>query len=456
VSAEGPTPGHCGRTSKMGNEETARAPDRHSGGSVTKPPLFRTFGDGPPRPRAGGAGPERFARALAREPAFAAVMLGRSFRAAGLPVTPDRSATFATAARLLDARDRERLYWAARLAFVTSREQVATFDAVFDALVGGLADPAGGERGDPTASTPVQARPRPPREAAASARRAAPARAGGSPSSAPSPPGRTTRESRALPVGAAASHAERLADVRLDQLDEHELALVADLVRRLAVATPPRRARRARASRRGDHLDVRATLRRSRRTAGDPVERLHRRRRVRPRPLVALLDVSGSMAPYSRAYLLLLEGAARGARAEAFVFATRLTRVTRALREGLPHAAIERAGAAAPDWAGGTRIGEALGAFTDRFGRRGMARDAVVVVLSDGWERGDPELLRREMERLSRLAYRIVWVNPRVAAPGFAPVTGGMGAALPYLDELISGHSLAALDEVVEAVGRHR
>jgi uncharacterized protein len=201
---------------------------------------------------------------------------------------------------------------------------------------------------------------------------------------------------------------------------------------------------------------VRATLRRSRRTAGDPVERLHRRRRVRPRPLVALLDVSGSMVPYSRAYLLLLEGAARGARAEAFVFATRLTRVTRALREGLPHAAIERAGAAAPDWAGGTRIGEALRAFTDRFGRRGMARDAVVMVLSDGWERGDPALVAREMERLSRLAYRIVWVNPRVAAPGFAPVTGGMGAALPYVDELISGHSLAALDEVVEAVGRHR
>jgi uncharacterized protein len=393
---------------------------------------------------------ERFARALARDPAFAAVTLGRSLRAAGLPVTPDRSATFAASARLLEARDRARLYWAARLAFVTSRDQVAAFDAVFDALVSGVADPAGGRRGDPTASPAVVARPRRPREPAA------PARAGAS-GSAPQPgEARGAVESRALPVGARASDAERLADVRLDQLDEHELALVADLVRRLAVATPPRRARRARASRRGDHLDVRATLRRSRRTAGDPVERLHRRRRLQPRPLVTLLDVSGSMAPYSRAYLLLLEGAARGARAEAFVFATRLTRVTRALREGLPHAAIERAGVAAPDWAGGTRIGEALRAFTDRFGRRGMARDAVVVVLSDGWERGDPALVRREMARLSRLAYRIVWVNPRVAAPGFAPVTGGMGAALPYVDELISGHSLAALDEVVEAVGRHR
>jgi uncharacterized protein len=420
--------------------------EAHPRGSVTKPTLYRTFRDEPPL----GRGAEHFARALRRDPAFTAVVLGRELRAAGLPVTPDRSATFAAAAGLVDPGETEQLYWAARLAFVTSRDHVPTFDAVFDALIGGLEDPAGGERGDPTATAPVLARARATREPHAPAR----TRAGAS--AASSGAGRGAPRSRGLPVGARASDAERLADVRLDELDARELAVVADLVRRLAVATPPRRARRARAARRGEHLHVRATLRRSRRTAGDPVERLYRRRRVLPRPLVALLDVSGSMAPYTRAYLLMLEGAARGARAETFVFATRLTRVTRALRDGRPHAALERAGAAAPDWAGGTRIGEALRAFMDRFGRRGMARDAVVVVVSDGWERGDPELVRREMERLSRLAYRIVWVNPRVAAPGFAPVTGGMRAALPYVNELISGHSLAALDEVVEAVGRHR
>jgi uncharacterized protein with von Willebrand factor type A (vWA) domain len=244
--------------------------------------------------------------------------------------------------------------------------------------------------------------------------------------------------------------------VRLDALDAAELGLVARLIAELAPATPPRRGRRARRARRGEHLDVRAMLRRSHRTGGDPVERVHRRRRDRPRRLVALLDVSGSMAPFARAYLLLLEGAARGAGAETFVFATRLTRVTRALRAGRAQVAVERASAAAPDWAGGTRLGEALRAFNDRFGRRGMARDAVVVILSDGWERGDPALLGREMERLSRLAYRIVWVNPRVAAPGFAPLTGGMAAALPHVDELVSGHSVAALDGVVEAIGRHR
>ena len=389
---------------------------------------------------------ETFARALARDAPFVAVALGRSLREAGLPVTPERAATFASAVALLDPGERAPLYWAARLSFVSAREQLGAFDAVFTALVDGIADPAGDGRGDPTATRPPRSIARPPGAPAATG--AAPAAAAGV-ASGDAPP-------RPVAAGVSASAAERLADVRLDELDERELALVGALIRRLALATPPRRARRVRTSRRGEHLDMRATLRRSRRTAGDPVERLHHRRRRRPRRLVALLDVSGSMGPYARAYLLLLEGAARGAGAETFVFATRLTRVTRALREGRAGAALERASAAAPDWAGGTRLGEAMRTFNDRHGRRGMARDAVVVVLSDGWERGDPALLGRELERLSRLAYRIVWVNPRVAAPGFAPQTGGMRAALPHVDELVSGHSLAALDAVVEAIGRQR
>jgi uncharacterized protein len=382
--------------------------------------------------------------ALSRDPAFAAVAFGRALRAAGLPVTPARAATFVSAARLLDADDRNALYWAARLSFVTARDQLAAFEAVFAAIVDGSTDPAGAPRGDPTAPRPPRLDPTPQSRSPAGG--GGVGQADGTGGGAP----------RSITVGVAASEVERLADVRLEQLDEAELAVVVRLLRRLAPAAPPRRARRSFTSRRGEHLDVRATLRRSRRTGGDPVERLHRRRRERPRPLVALLDVSGSMAPYARAYLLLLEGAARGARAETFVFATRLTRVTRALREGRAGTAIERAGAAAPDWAGGTRLGEALRAFNDRHGRRGMARDAVVVILSDGWERGDPALVGREMERLSRLAYRIVWVNPRVAAPGFAPATGGMGAALPHVDELVSGHSVAALDAVIDAIGRHR
>src|SRR5213078_2394022 len=182
-------------------------------------------------------------------------------------------------------------------------------------------------------------------------------------------------------------------------------------------------------------------------TGGDPARLARRRRRVVPRRIVLLCDISGSMEPYARAYLrFLVSAAGAGPHAEAFVFATRLTRVTRALASRSPEQAIQRAAAAAPDWSSGTRIGAALQAFNDLHGRRGMARGAVIVILSDGWERGEPALVGREMARLRRLAYRIVWVNPRVAASGFSPRVGGMAAALPYCDALVSGHSLGALE----------
>ncbi len=159
------------------------------------------------------------------------------------------------------------------------------------------------------------------------------------------------------------------------------------------------------------------------------------------------------MEPYARAYLQFLTCAAgSGPKAEAFVFATRLTRITRALASRHPERAIQRAAAAAPDWSSGTRIGDALKEFNDRHGRRGMARGAVIVILSDGWERGDPMLVGREMERLARLAHRIVWVNPRVSAGAFSVQAGGMVAALPHCDALVSGHSFEALGEVAEAI----
>ena len=158
------------------------------------------------------------------------------------------------------------------------------------------------------------------------------------------------------------------------------------------------------------------------------------------------------MESYARAYLQLLHSAVGGARAEAFVFATRLTRLTKVLHASNPDHALHRAGQAAPDWSGGTRIGRAVEAFNERYGRRGMARGAVVVIVSDGWERDDPALLGREMERLHRLAHRLIWVNPRAAAPGYEPAVGGMAAALPHVDRLVSGHSLAALDELLAAI----
>ncbi len=198
---------------------------------------------------------------------------------------------------------------------------------------------------------------------------------------------------------------------------------------------------------------MRRTLRGSLRTGGDPIRLARRHRRVVRRRLVLLCDISGSMEPYARAYLQFLTCAAGSSpRAEVFVFATRLTRLTRALASRSPERAIQRAAEAAPDWSSGTRIGDALKAFNDRHGRRGMARGAVVVILSDGWERGDPALVAREMERLARLAHRIVWVNPRAGASAFAVRAGGMVAALPHCDALVSGHSFEALGEVVAAI----
>jgi uncharacterized protein with von Willebrand factor type A (vWA) domain len=257
-----------------------------------------------------------------------------------------------------------------------------------------------------------------------------------------------------IAVPMAPSDEEVLRRKRFDALAPGELAQLYRLMARLEVATPRRRTRRSDRDRRGKRLDMRRTLRASMRTAGDPIRLARRRRRVVHRRLVMLCDISGSMEPYARAYLQFLTSAAgSGPNAEVFVFATRLTRLTRALRSGSPERAIQRAVAAAPDWSSGTRIGDALKAFNDRHGRRGVARGALVVILSDGWERGDPALVAREMGRLARLAYRIVWVNPRAASSGFSPRAGGMAAALPHCDALVSGHSLDALDEVVRAIG---
>jgi uncharacterized protein len=162
--------------------------------------------------------------------------------------------------------------------------------------------------------------------------------------------------------------------------------------------------------------------------------------------------VSGSMEPYTRIFLSLLQGAVTGAQAEAFIFSTRLTRLTRQLAVRDPAQALERAAASTTDWAGGTRLAESVRRFVDEHGRRGLARGAVIVILSDGWAQDDPDLVAMQMARLKRLAYRIIWVNPRKVAPGYQPLVGGMAAALPYCDAFVSGHSYTALAEVAVAI----
>jgi hypothetical protein len=376
----------------------------------------------------------------------------RRLHDAGLPITPARSADFAYALTLVNPISRRRLYWTARSVFVTDQSQVKAFDAVFFAVFGSQIDDQPLDPEEHTESKPDTQDPTPgthQKPQAGELERGVPSSAG---------PPEADDEAPEIEVPLLlASDEERLGSKSFDALEPYELAQLYRLMSSLELATPVRQTRRHVTSRHGSRIDMRRTLRASLRTAGDPVRLRRRRRRIVRRRLVMLCDISGSMEPYARAYLQFLASAAgAGPSAEAFAFATRLTRLTRALSSRNPERAIQRAAAAAPDWSSGTRIGDALKAFNDRHGRRGMARGAVIVILSDGWERGDPKLVKQEMERLSRLAHRIVWVNPRVAANSFAPRAKGMAAALPYCDALVSGHSFAALREVVEAIGGSR
>jgi uncharacterized protein with von Willebrand factor type A (vWA) domain len=363
--------------------------------------------------------------------------------AAGLPVGPERAQRLARAVIEVCPATTQRLYWCALATLVSDPAQIPVLDAVFDRIFRGSDPPV--FRGDPNAPL---LRDDPPVAPVARGGEGAggPARVGGGTSSGPDV------APSEVPVPALASATERLGGREFDALSPAELARLAEAMRALRVATPLRRSRRTRAAVHGDRLDLRRTLRSARRTAGDPVALARRRRRLRPRRLVVLCDISGSMAPYARALIQLLYCAAGAERAEVFTFATRLTRLTRALARSSPAVALDRAARLAPDWSGGTRIGEALRRFNDEYGRRGLARGAVVLILSDGWETGDPELVRREMARLRQVAYRIVWANPRTRHPDYRPLAGGMAAAWPYCDEVVSAHSLDALGELLAAL----
>jgi len=246
-----------------------------------------------------------------------------------------------------------------------------------------------------------------------------------------------------------ASAVEVLRSKSFADLSDEEREEVGRLIRALAVALPEQRMRRTRPSAKGARFDVRRTLRRSLRTRGEPFDRAWRDRRVRGRPLVLILDVSGSMSPYARALVQFGYAAmAAGRRVEVFCFGTRLTRVTRTLRTKDPDRALHEIGRAVADWEGGTRIGESLKSLLDGWSQRAALRGAVVVLCSDGLERGDPELLRTQMGRLGRLAHKVVWVNPLKGSPRYEPLARGMAAALPSVDVFLSGHNLESLSEL--------
>lgn len=381
--------------------------------------------------------------------AAVAARFGHVLHRAGVPAAPDRSARFAAAMTVTRPATIDELYWTARVTMVGDESQVETFDRVFGQVFRGLADPAdwrgASEVPPPPHTTPGPPLPSPGRHAPGGGEPDPRPTAGDASAEGGDDAGRET-------VLAAMSSQERLRHADFATLSEDELVQLRALMAQLAIVLPIRPSRRTVVHQRGGRVDLRASLRRAHRTGGDPMELVTRRRRTRTRRLVVLCDISGSMEAYSRAYVQLLHSAVGGAKAEAFVFATRLSRITRPLRTSNPDLALRRASAAAPDWSGGTRIGAALQSFNDRFGRRGVGRGAVVVIVSDGWERDDPALLGREVARLARLAHRVIWVNPRAASPRYEPLVGGMAVALPFVDALVSGHSLAAIDELLTAI----
>lgn len=365
----------------------------------------------------------------ASAPLRALVAFARMLASGGISTGPERIARYARALTIVGVTNREDVFWAGFTTLCSRREDLPVYRRGFDAFWGALS----GAAPQPRRRNEVRA-------------------------FIEDPPLR--------PYGAAERRDAEGDDVRWVQFSAVEIDREKDFgaytdaefarflaaLRGFRLHAPLRRERRTEAAKRG-RFDPQRTLRRAMETGGEPIRRYARARRRRPIRIVALCDVSGSMEPYTRALLAFVHaGVASGLPFEAFSLGTRTVRLTRALAVREPARALLGAARLADDWAGGTRLGETLKAFLDGWGQRGAARGAVVVIVSDGWDRGDLALLGEQMERLARLARRIVWVNPRKAAAGYQPLAGGMATALPFVDTFLSGHSLAALDELALAI----
>ena len=364
----------------------------------------------------------------------------RAVRAAGVPVTADRAQGYLKAVALVGLDDRRATYWAGRTTLCSGPDDLARYDQVFSAwFLSQEAAPSPRERAERTVSQ---------------------ADLGDDDS------GGTADGEEEEVVTATASAAEVLRHRDIAEMDAVEKARLAAMFAALRPRAPRRTSSRNVRWHRGE-VDAHRTLRRTLQRMGEPSRILWQRRAVKARRIVLLVDVSGSMSAYADSLLRLAHRFAtatrmrgRGVhgglapRVEVFTVGTRLTHITRAMRQRDPERAIIAAGDTVPDWSGGTRLGETLKIFLDRWGQRGLARGAVVVVFSDGWERGEADLLAEQMRRLHRLAHRVVWVNPHRGKEGYQPVQQGIVAALPYVDDFVAGHSMATFAELIEVVDR--
>jgi uncharacterized protein with von Willebrand factor type A (vWA) domain len=372
------------------------------------------------------------------------VGFGRFLRANGMNVGTGRIMSFVRAAALLDSFDPVDLRMAARMTLVSRPEDFPALDALFDRYFLQQERPPDAsiiEAGPPPSHDPDAPQVAHEDEEALTVA----SRWTGAPEDA-EPEGES-----ALRI--VATDAEVLRHKDFTELTPEERRQIMALVRRLALIAPTRSSRRLRPSARGRRFDLRRTLRRSLRTEGEPFHRAYKDKRTRPRPMVLILDVSGSMSPYARPLVEFAHAAARaGRKVEAFAFGTRLTRITPVLRSREPDEVMAAVAKKVADWEGGTRIGDSLQTLLEEWSTRSALRGAVVILCSDGLERGDPEVLRKQMQRLARLAHRVVWVNPLKGSPAYEPLARGMAASLPYVDVFLSGHNLESLEELAGAV----
>jgi uncharacterized protein len=363
-----------------------------------------------------------------RTPAADELLVGfaRVLRAAGMAVTPDRTSAFVEAVALTGFNDRAATYWSGRATLCSSLDDSELYDKAFTAWF--TPSPEGSRT-----ATPVP-----------------PAR---QPQASLEPESGTGDVAGDDFLAARASTTEVLRHRDVGTLTEQERAQLAVLFDSLEVVAPLRRALRQRPHHRGS-VDLRRTLRAQLRSGGELALLRRRRSGVRRRRVVMLIDISGSMQPYANSLLRLAHRIVRAMpnQVEVFTIGTRLTRISPALRVRQADEALAVAGRLVPDWSGGTRLGEVIGAFLSRWGRRGLARSAVVLIASDGWERGDAQLLGEQMRQLRLLAYAVIWMNPHRGKPGYAPIQTGIQACLPHLDRMVAGHSLATFAELLEVL----
>ncbi len=364
-----------------------------------------------------------------------AVAFARILRGAGIDVPLDSVIVFVGALSKIGLENRDDVYWAAYATLIRRHEDTTIFDRAFavfwDQLI--AVDMASYEQQTESVTLLIDSEQEDNDDSNADA-----------------------LEEDENTLALRFSSVETLREKDFAVYTDTELREAEQFMSSLKLAGPPKRSLRLqKTNRKGSRHDIRRTMRAVLQNDGEPIERYWREPSTKLRRLVVLLDISGSMEPYARALLRFMHAAVVGRqRVEAFTLGTRLTRITRELANRDPDRALARTSAQVSDWSGGTRLGECLQNFNDNWGVGSLARGSIFVILSDGWDRGEPQVLAEQMLRLQRVAYRVIWVNPLKVSPGYAPLARGMAAAMPFIDDFVEGHSLEALRELTAVIAR--